>query len=105
MTFVHYSANTHKLLVEANKQQSETYTTLKQEVTTGWNSSYAILESILKNQKILQHVFLDDSFEENRQSLLPTMSDFAVYGSMQLICWVCRCTPPIGKGHIYYSQP
>ena len=74
VTFLNSSTKTHKLLVDAGKQQSETFTALKQEVTTRWNSSYAMLESILKNQKILQRVFLDDSFEENRQSLLPTAS-------------------------------
>ena len=81
--FVNSSTKTHKLLVQAGKQQSETVTTLKQEVATHWNSSYAMLESILKNQNILQYVFLEDSFEENRQSLLPTVSEF---GSICLLC-------------------
>ena len=48
-----------------------------------WNSSYAILESILKNQKILQRVFVDDSFEENGQSLLAAVSEFR---SIRLLC-------------------
>ena len=42
-----------------------------------------MLESIPKNQKIQQRVFLDDSFEENRQSLLPTVTAFH---SMFLLC-------------------
>ena len=54
----------------------QTFTTLKRGVATRWNSSYAVLESILKNQKILQLVFLDESFEENMQSLLPKVSQF-----------------------------
>ena len=74
--FVSSSTRTHKLLMEAGKQQSETYTALKQEVATQWNSSYAMLENILKNQKILLCVFLNDSFEENNQCLLPTASEF-----------------------------
>ena len=81
--FLNSSTKTHKRLVEAGKQQSETLTTLKRVVPTGWNSSYATLESILKNQKILQRVLLDDSFEESRQSLPPTVSDFC---SIRLLC-------------------
>ena len=83
VTFVNSTTKTHKLLVEAGKQQSETFTALRQEVATRWISSYAMLESILKNQKILQCVFLDDSFEEKRQSLLPTVSEFR---SIPLLC-------------------
>ena len=88
VTFVNSSAKTHKLLVEAGKQQSQTFSTLKQEVATRKKSSYAMLESIIKNQKILQRVFPYDSFEQNRQCLLPTVSEF------RSIYFVCSLLAP-----------
>ena len=62
MAFVDFNLKTHKLLVEAGRQHSETFSTLKQKVVTHWNSSYAMLERVLKNQKILHTVFRDNSF-------------------------------------------
>ena len=88
--FVNSSTRTHKLLMEADKHQSGTYTTLKQELATQWNSSYAMLENVLKNQKILQCVFLNDSFEENNQCLLPTASEF------RSNCLLCSLLAPFG---------
>ena len=88
VTFVNSGTKTHKLLVEAGKQHSETYTTLKQDVATRWNSSYAMLESILKSPKTLPCDFLDDSFEENRQSLLPKVNKF------RSICLLCSVLAP-----------
>ena len=83
LTFVSSGRKTHRGLLQPGKQQAETFTTLREEVATRWNSTYAMLVTILKNQKILQCVFLDDSFEESTQSFLPTLSEFC---STRLLC-------------------
>ena len=88
LTFVNSTTKAQKLFVQAGKQQSETFTTLKQEVTTRWNSSYAMLERILKNQKILGSAFPDNSFEQTRQSLVPTVSEFSSTR------WLCSLLAP-----------
>ena len=103
VTFVNSRMKTQKIFFEAGKQQSETFTTLKQEVATRLISSYVMLESILNNQKILQRVFLDNSFEENRQSLLPMVSEFC---SILLLCSLLAALPNatnLLEGEIYIT--